>query len=83
MLLLNAACTKWGLDVPTNSFLGMGTFGRVFKVSWSAPKEGRMEYMALKLVLSGKHGAGPLELLEEKECMDQATTAIVRALLFL
>lgn len=76
MKLLNSVCHKWALTVSSDSFLGMGTFGRVFKVRLQPEGGGRHEFMALKLVLPGEQGTGPLELLKEKECMESATCAV-------
>jgi hypothetical protein len=67
--LLNSACARWSLTVSHDSFLGMGTFGRVFKVSSRGQGGGRPKFMALKLVLLGDQGERPIELLKEKECL--------------
>ena len=68
IILLNAACEHWGLVVSRSAFLGMGTFGRVFKVR----KSGTDAFNALKLVLPGASGAGALELEKEKISLDAA-----------
>lgn len=60
--LLIDACTHWQLTVSNDSFLGMGTFGRVFKVSKRDEGGGHTKFMALKLVLPGRQGEQPLEL---------------------
>ncbi len=75
--LLNAACNHWQLSVQADAFLGMGTFGRKFKVRFQ--NKGRARIMALKLVLPGAHGAGSLELTKEKQALDKASQACPHA----
>jgi hypothetical protein len=77
--LLNAACTLWELTILHDSFLGMGTFGRVFKVSSRGQEGGRTNFMALKLVLPGDRGERTMELLLEKECLDAAARHLPHA----
>jgi hypothetical protein len=72
--LLNAACDLWELTVKSDAFLGMGSFGRVFKVT--LPQEGRKKSMALKLVLPGTMGAGALELTQEKNALKEAAKVL-------
>ena len=77
--LLNSARDHWQLTVSHDAFLGMGTFGRVFKVSSRGQGGDRTNFMALKLVLPGDSAERPLELLKEKEQIDAAALLLPQA----
>ena len=68
--LLNSACALWRLNISHDSFLGMGAFGRVFKVSSRGQEGGRAKFMALKLVLP----ENSMELFKEKQCLEKAAS---------
>lgn len=72
IILLETACEYWNLEAQNDSFLGKGTFGRVFKVSHRGEERGRKNFKALKLVLSGNNGSGGLDLFKEKESLEKA-----------
>uniref|UniRef100_A0A7S3DVK4 Protein kinase domain-containing protein n=1 Tax=Entomoneis paludosa TaxID=265537 RepID=A0A7S3DVK4_9STRA len=76
--LLVAACDHWNLKVENDAFLGKGTFGRVFRGT-SQEEGGRRIFKAIKIVLPGDNGAGGLDLLREKESLNNAAKVLPNA----
>lgn len=68
--LLLSACDHFSVHVSHDSFLGMGTFGRVFRVR--SQESSRATFSALKLVLAERNGSGRMQLWKEKQCLENA-----------